>query len=405
MVRDGPSMGGWKSDAVRRTLDLCLACKGCKHDCPVKVDMATYKAEFFAHYYEGRVRPRAHYSMGLIGLWSRLGMLAPSLANWASRTRPFSDAVRLAGGISRERPMPLFARQRFTDWFRRRSAPINHGATVLLYPDLFNDCFFPGTLKAMAMVLERLGHRVAIPEERVAAIRPLIHYGFLPAAIRELRRTVRMLAPYARAGVPIVCAEPSVISVFRDDLPNLMPGHEDGGRIQKHFRTLPEFLMERTGRDALPHLAGDAVLHIHCHEKALLKPDCQRELLKSLGLKVHEPDPGCCGLAGAFGFEAEHHEVSMRIGEQRLLPAVRASKPYSLVIADGFSCRKQILDGTGRMPLHTAEVLLMALSGDNAAAAEEHPVASTAAVGLGALGAAAGIGALVWALRRASAAR
>lgn len=339
----------WKNEAVHRTLDLCLGCKGCKKECPVQVDMATYKSEFWSHYYHGAVRPPAHYAMGWIGLWARLARWAPGLAN---ATLP----LRWLAGITTERSAPEFAEQRFTDWFRRRPVRVQ-GSEVVLCPDVFNDCFHPRVLKAMTLVLERLGHRVTLV--RIPALRPLIHFGFLTAARESLGRTVRALAPYARRGVPILAAEPSTISVFRDELRGLMPHDKDAKRIGELFVSLAELLRERE----LPRLEGKAVVHVHCHEKAVLDGSASVELLRRLGLEVEEPDRGCCGLAGAFGFEQEHYEISRRIGERRLLPAVRQAGPETLVVADGFSCRHQIEDGTGRQALHTAEVLLRALGG------------------------------------------
>lgn len=346
---------GWRSREVKEALDLCLACKGCKRECPINVDMASYKAEFLSHYYEHRLRPREHYSMGWIGTWAALGSKMPALANFMGNAWGIGRITKALAGIHPKRPMPRFARVPFTEWFRRRGPGHREGEAVVLYPDAFNNHFFPDTLKAMVEVLETMGFQVALPRGDVSAIRPLIHYGFLRAAKRKLRDTLGMLHDWIATDTPILFAEPSTAAVFRDDLPGLMPADEDGRRMQRLALLLGEFIEER--QLAVPRLDGRAIYHGHCHQKAVLRPKAAKTVLERMGLEYVEPQQGCCGMAGSFGFESRHYDLSQQIGEQQLLPAVREADPDVYIVADGFSCRTQILDGTGRRALHLAELL------------------------------------------------
>jgi FAD/FMN-containing dehydrogenase/Fe-S oxidoreductase len=371
MLRGDFVSGGWKSQEVKETLDLCISCKGCKSDCPVNVDMATYKAEFLSHYYEGRMRPRQHLAMGLINWWAKLARIAPGAANFVAHTPPLSRAATLAAGLAPERPLPRFARQSFTEWFRKRSRPPIRSREVLLVPDVFYDNFYPSALRAAVLVLERLGYDVSIPARAITDIRPIIHYGMLPIAKRKLGEAIRHLAPYARAGVPIIGIEPSSVSVYRDELPNLLPHDQDGRRVHDSFRLFGEFLSQE--RVALPRLNRRAVLHNHCHHKAVMDAKSTLAILEEMGIRVEEPEPGCCGLAGSFGFEAEHYDTAMKIGERKLLPAVRRASKHALIITEGFSCRKQIGDATGREALHLSEVLLMAFEHGAAGPTADRP--------------------------------
>jgi FAD/FMN-containing dehydrogenase/Fe-S oxidoreductase len=353
----------WRSPEVREALEFCLSCKGCKRDCPVNVDMATYKAEFLAHYYRHRIRPLAAYSMGLIGIWGRLGARMPALSNRLFRTPGLKSLLQLAAGISRERSMPLFAAESFTAWYRRTSRPSKGSTSVILYPDLFNDCFYPDTLKAALQVLERLGSRVAVPERLPPAVRPPIDYGMLDYAKKQILIAVDILSPYVRQGIPVVLLEPSAAAVFREELPNLLPHHLDGQRVTAQSFLLSEFMAERGVRP--PQLAGKVILQTHCHQKAVLKGTATRDLLAGMGLEVSEPQVGCCGMAGSFGFETEKYRMSQEIGEAALLPAVRKSDAATFIVADGFSCRTQISQATKRQVLHSAELLLLAYAPHN----------------------------------------
>ena len=354
--------GGWRNHAVREALDLCLACKGCKHDCPVTVDMATYKAEFLAHYYAGRLRPRQAYAFGWIHQWARIASAAPAMANLLTHAPGLADVAGWAVGMAPERRAPAFAPERFKRWFRRRGRRTG-GRPVLLWADTFNDFFHPETAQAAVAVLERAGFRVYVPRVELCCGRPLYDYGFLGMARRWLRQILRTLRRPIRAGLPMVVLEPSCASVFRDELLNLLPGDEDARRLARQTCTLDELLTRHAPELPLPTLRGRALVQGHCHHKSVLDFAGEEGLLRRLGLELSAPEPGCCGMAGAFGFEAgTHAEVARTCGERALLPAVRAAGEATLVIADGFSCREQIAQGTGRTALHLAEVLELAFA-------------------------------------------
>jgi FAD/FMN-containing dehydrogenase/Fe-S oxidoreductase len=344
----------WNNEAVKDSLDLCLACKGCKGDCPVNVDMATYKAEFLSHYYVRKLRPVAAYSMGWIYWWARMAEVAPGVAN-AIMSLPI---LKTLGGVAKQRAMPRFAQTTFVEQFKKRPAK-SAKKKVLLWPDTFNNHFHPATANAAADVLEAAGYEVIIPRRRLCCGRPLYDWGFLGMAKTLLRETIDALKPELDAGIPIVGLEPSCVSVFRDELPNLFAGDPDAIRLSKAVKTLPEFLLEENVD--LPKLTGKALVQAHCHHKAILHFDDEEKVLKKLGLDVDHPDSGCCGMAGAFGFEPDKYELSMRVGERVLLPAVRDASRDTIIIADGFSCREQIAQGTNREALHLAQVLQMAL--------------------------------------------
>jgi FAD/FMN-containing dehydrogenase/Fe-S oxidoreductase len=352
---------GWRSDAVRDSLDLCLACKGCKHDCPVNVDMATYKAEFYSHYYKGRLRPRHAYAMGWVYWWSRLASLAPALANFVGQSPGLSALAKWAGGIAMQRRMPRFARETFKAWFRRRPVYNQGRPPVMLWADTFNNFFHPEVAKAAVEVLEDAGFQVLVPEDSLCCGRPLYDFGMLDDAKVLLRQVMTALRPRVQAGVPLVGLEPSCVAVFRDELTNLFPEEPDAKRLHDQSFVLSEFLKQRADGYRLPRLDRKALVHGHCHHKSVIGTESEDELLNDLGLQVEQAEPGCCGMAGSFGFEAGHYDVSMRIGERNLLPAVRDAAPETLVIADGFSCQEQIEQATGRRPLHLAQVMQLAL--------------------------------------------
>ncbi|HEY1378641.1 MAG TPA: FAD-linked oxidase C-terminal domain-containing protein, partial [Gemmataceae bacterium] len=356
---------GWKSDAVLDALDLCLSCKGCKHDCPVNVDMATYKAEFLSHYYAGRLRPRHAYAMGWIHWWARLAAVMPSVANFFSQTPGLSAIAKFVGGIAQQRRMPAFAPETFKHWFFRRAARKDQNRpAVILWADTFNNHFHPDTAKAAVEVLEAAGFRVLVPPQPLCCGRPLYDFGMLDQAEALLRDILTTLRPLIEAGVPVVGLEPSCLAVFRDELLNLFPADQDAKRLHDQSFLLSEFLVKKVKDYQPPRLQRKAVVHGHCHHKSVIGWDAEAELMNRMGLDVAAPEPGCCGMAGSFGFEAAHYEISQRIGEQRLLPAVRRAGEDVLVIADGFSCHEQIAQGTGRRPLHVAEVLRLALHGE-----------------------------------------
>jgi len=399
VIRDG-----WHSEEVKHSLDLCLACKGCKSDCPVTVDLATYKAEFLSHYYQGRLRPLNAYAFGNIDLWASLASNAPGLVNLTTQLPFLRDIAKLLAGIPAQRKIPAFAPETFKQWFfrtsPRRGGPIGppreaqrarvatdpnstaseswksgasaprpadqeNGALapeVILWADTFNNYFLPSTAKAAVEVLETAGFRVRVPRANLCCGRPLYDFGMLDRAERLLLEILDQLEPEIAAGIPVVGLEPSCVTVFRDELINLFPHDERALALSKQTFLLSEFLEQNLGPDAqLPQLPRNALLHGHCHHKSIMKMTAEESLLSRLGVQFQSPAPGCCGMAGSFGFEHDKYEVSAAIGELELLPAVRQAPADWLIIADGFSCREQIAQGTGRHALHLAEVLQMAL--------------------------------------------
>ncbi len=350
---------GWRSEEVKEGLDLCLACKGCQTDCPMHVDMATYKAEFLAHYYQGRLRPRHAYSMGLIQRWARLASLMPGIVNALGRMPLVGSAIKWAGGISQKRSLPQFAAETFRDWWKKRS-PINAGKPpVILWVDTFNNHFHPQILRAAVEVLEATGHQVRLSHQGLCCGRPLYDFGMLKTARRLLNEILISMRQEIREAIPVVGLEPSCLTVFRDELKRLFPFDEDAARLRASTKTLSQFLVE--SNFPFPRLARKAIVHGHCHQHAVLKMHAERELYKRIGLEFEVLDSGCCGMAGSFGFEAEHYDVSVRCGERVLLPAVREADEGILIIMDGFSCHEQVEQLAHRRPLHTAEVVLKAL--------------------------------------------
>jgi Fe-S oxidoreductase len=360
---------GWRSTEVKDALDLCLACKGCKSDCPVNVDMATYKAEFLSHHYEGRLRPAAHYSMGWLPLWARLSRLAPSLVNTLLHAPGLARAGKALAGVAAERQAPVFAKQSFLQWWKERDREEPDPAdprTVLLWPDTFSTYFHPSIAISAVRVLEDAGFRVAVPAKPVCCGLTWISTGQLTTAQKVLRHTLDVLRPYLEASTPIIGLEPSCTAVFRADASELMPADQDVKRLAGQVRTFAEHLVHHAPDGwQPPRLARQATVQTHCHQHAIMKFDADRELMRRAHLDADVLDEGCCGLAGNFGFERGHHDVSMAVAEQGVLPAVRDAAPDSLLLADGFSCRTQIEQGdTGRRALHLAEVLALGLEGN-----------------------------------------
>jgi FAD/FMN-containing dehydrogenase/Fe-S oxidoreductase len=351
----------WRSKEVHDALDLCLSCKGCKGDCPVSVDMATYKAEFLSHYYKGRLRPRTAYSIGLIWWAARAAGRAPLLANLLTQTPFVRQAVKRLGGIAPARAIPPLAPEPFTTWFRRRGPADPGGRPVLLWPDTFNNFFHPETAKAAVEVLEAAGFRVELPGTPLCCGRPLYDFGMLALARRQLRQVLAALGPRIAEGVPLVGLEPSCLATFRDELVNLFPDDEGAKRLQRQSHTLAELLERHAGGWTPPAVAASAIVQGHCHQQAVVGMAADRRVMAAMGLDAELLDAGCCGMAGSFGFERAHYDVAMQVGERALLPAVRAADPATLVLADGFSCRTQIEQATGRPTLHLAEVLRQAL--------------------------------------------
>jgi len=228
---------------------------------------------------------------------------------------------------------------------------------VLLWPDTFNNHFHPETAIAATEVLEAAGFTVSIPSRPMCCGRPLYDYGFLTHAKALLRDIMAGLEPAIRAGTPIVVLEPSCLAVFRDELVNLFPQDDSAQRLSKQTFLLGEFLRQHGTGDLPAHVSGAVMLHGHCHHKAVAKIDDEEAVLRAAGATVETLDSGCCGMAGSFGFETEHYDLSMQVGELVLLPAVRRASSETLIVADGFSCREQIRQATGRRAVHLAEAL------------------------------------------------
>ncbi len=361
MTRGEVLQNAWKSEEVKEALDLCLSCKGCKGDCPVNVDVATYKAEFLAHYWEGRMRPLRAFVFGWIDKWAAMAAVVPWLANGIVRMPLVGAAIKKLVGIAKERKLPAFAGRTFRSTFRKRSVSEGTRPQVLLWADTFNNNFRPGTLKAAVEVLEAAGFRVTIPQARLCCGRPLYDHGFLDMAKTYLEKILDTLQEPIAQGIPLVVLEPSCCSVFRDEMLNLFPKREDAKKLAGLTLTFAEFLQKHAPNCSLPKLERAAIVQGHCHHKAVMRMRHDKSLLERLGLHYEVLESGCCGMAGAFGYEAEKYDVAMACGERVLLPLVRQCSEQTLLVADGFSCREQIEQATGRKTFHLAEVIRMAL--------------------------------------------
>ena len=349
---------GWRSKEVYDALDLCLACKGCTNDCPVNVDMPTYKSEFLHHHWKGRIRPRYAYAFGLIDQAARVGSRMPGLVNLVAATPGVNSLAKFAAGMTQRRSIPRFAPLRLQDWFAERPVVNPHGPKVVLWPDTFNNNFHTDVGVAAVESLEAAGYRVTMPLTHVCCGRPLYDYGFLDVAERYLRRVLDVLRDDIRAGTPIVGIEPSCLATFKDELVKMLPHDDDAQRLARNAYHYGEFL-KKAGVQ-LPRLDRTALVWGHCHHKATGGMEPEHEVLRGMGLDIRPLQAGCCGLAGSFGFETGHYDVSMSCGEQGLLPAVRELEDETLVIANGFSCKTQIEHGTNRRALHIAEVIKLA---------------------------------------------
>jgi FAD/FMN-containing dehydrogenase/Fe-S oxidoreductase len=394
---DSPVADGWRSEAVRDALDLCLACKGCKKDCPADVDMATYKAEFLAHHWQGRQwrRPRSDLALGwlpvMASLVSRLRLAG--IVNALTHTPGLHRAAALAGGVE-PREMPLFAGTTLQRWYAARG-PRGDGrlGTVMLWPDTFSNHLHPHVGQAAVEVLEAAGWRVEIPDGPLCCGLTWISTGQLATGKRVLQRTVAALADHVRAGGLVVGLEPSCTAVFRADAAELFPDDQDVLRLRDHVVTLAELLTQHTPGWQPPPLHRTVLAQVHCHQHAVMGWDADGELLEKAGAKAEHLESGCCGLAGNFGFQPGHAEVSEACAERVLLPRLREAPTDAVVLADGFSCRTQIheLDSGGREAMHLSE--LLAAGGDLPAEYAERscaarPAPPPAAVKLLTLGAA-----------------
>lgn len=369
---DGPITDGWRSTEVRDALDLCLSCKGCKSDCPVNVDMATYKAEFLSHHYAGRLRPRSHYTMGwlpaaaaIVG-HARIG----SLVNALSGRRTVARIGSRVAGIE-DRAIPQFATMTLQQWWTRRRGALAETTrgTVLLWPDTFTNHFHPHVGQAAVRVLENAGWQVVIPPGNLCCGLTWISTGQLDVAERVLRRTIDALADHLRADGLIVGLEPSCTAVFRADAVELLGDGELVRRLRDQTVTLAELLEDHTPdwRPSLRPGRRSAIVQTHCHQHAVMGTDADQSVMSAAGIDATFLQSGCCGLAGNFGFEPGHKEISAACAEQAMLPAIRDADEGTEVLADGFSCRTQIaeLDSGGRVGRHLAELLADRLDDDS----------------------------------------
>ena len=376
MLQGDVVQGGWKDEDVKKSLDLCLACKGCKGDCPVNVDMATLKSEFLSHYYEGKLRPRNAYAFGWIYWWSRLASLAPGLVNFFTQTPGFSYVSKALAGVTQKRQIPKFAQQTFRNWFQNKPSNNQDKPKVILWLDTFNNFFKPETLVAGLDVLEAAGYQVIISRRTVCCGRPLYDFGMLDTAKKMLLQILDVLRDEIRSGTPLVGLEPSCVAVFRDEMCDLLPANEDAKRLKKQTFTLAEFLDKHAENYKAPILKRKAIVQGHCHQKAIMKMRSEEKIFQDMEMDYDVLDSGCCGMAGYFGYEkGDKYEVSVKAGERVLLPAVRKADKKTLIIADGFSCREQIEQLTNREGLHTAQVLQMALheNGESESSALDYP--------------------------------
>lgn len=368
---DGRLAPGRESeDRVREALDLCLSCKACKAECPSGVDMARLKADFLHRYYRRRRRPLADFVFGAPDAPARWASRLGPLPAWLARRGWTSALLARTVGFDRRRSLPPFARRPFHRWFAESAAasqPSAPRSEVALFPDTFTNWYEPRIGIAACQVLWALGYRVTLAPA-VCCGRPAISRGLLGRARRLARRSVRALGGLARAGTPILGLEPSCLFGFRDEIPELVPPAERPAarRLAEGSFLFDEFLARE--RDAMARLVGGrgegshALAHGHCHQKAFCGAEPLAGLLGTTGARITVADAGCCGMAGSFGYTADHYELSLAIGERRLLPAVRALPPEDAVVAAGTSCRHQILDTTSREALHPAEYLAQHLN-------------------------------------------
>jgi FAD/FMN-containing dehydrogenase/Fe-S oxidoreductase len=355
MLAPGGPVRDWRSPEVHDALDLCLSCKGCSRDCPTGVDMATYKAEVLHQSYRRRLRPRPHYTLGRLPRWADLAARAPRAVNAVLRSRLGGRLAKWSAGMDQRRDVPPFARQTFRRQWAARTAPAGHGTPVALWVDSFTDHFAPEVALAAARVLEAAGYRVEVPGDDTCCGLTWITTGQLDAARTILGATVTTLAPLVDAGIPVVGVEPSCTAVLRGDALELVGG-PDAEKVARGTRTLAELLTATPGWEP-PSLAGlEVVAQPHCHHASVLGWSADAALLERAGARVTRLG-GCCGLAGNWGVERGHHDVSVAIAEQQLLPAVRDLDADAVILADGFSCRTQLDQLAARRGQHLAEVL------------------------------------------------
>jgi FAD/FMN-containing dehydrogenase/Fe-S oxidoreductase len=352
---------GFRSQVVFEALDLCLSCKACKTECPIQVDITAYKSEFLAQHYKGRLHPVQHYIFGFADKLARMGSFTPALTNAVLTSSLTSPLVKLLAGVAKERQLPSLAAESYVN-SRQGVVEGREARTpgrLVLWPDTWNNYYHPQTLKAAEKLLVEAGFTVEVPQGHICCGRPLYDFGLLKAAKNYLADVLNRMAPQIAAGLPFIFLEPSCASVFKNELLELFPADERAKQLSAQTWLLADWLQARAPESVTGRLAGAQILlHGHCHHKAVFGgPKAEIALLKKAGAKVEMVDSGCCGMAGPFGFEASKFELSKKIGEAALLPAVRAAGPATAIVADGFSCREQIAQLGGRQAEHFAEIL------------------------------------------------
>ena len=362
MTRGSFEESGWKTEAIKEALDYCLSCKGCKDECPVSVDVATYKSEFMAHYYEKKLHPLTAYLFGHIKTFARLGSMMPRFSNWMLTAPGISTLAKKIAGIATEREIPKLANETFKKWYRKRASPdVGNKKRVIFWADTFNNYFHTEVAKAAAEVLTDAGWHLIVSRKNICCGRPLYDFGMLDTAKKWLQEILDELRDEIRKGTPVVGIEPSCVTTFKDELINLFPNDEDAKKLSRQTYMFSDFIIEKCPDYKLPEILIKAVVHNHCHHKAVLKTENEKELLHRLKLDFEILDSGCCGMAGPFGFEKKKYEISVKAGERVLLPKVREASETTTVIADGFSCKEQIRQLTSRKALHIAEVIANAI--------------------------------------------
>ncbi len=369
----------WRNEQVKESLDLCLACKACKSECPVSVDMATYKAEFLAHHYEGRLRPLTHFAFGRIDVWARIASHLPGAVNAIGANTTLRRLTNALLHIHPLRTLPRFARPFARNGTVRKNGSHNPenaaslrpeqsrvespppsartAQKVFLWADTFNNYFHPATMQAAYTVLHDAGFAVELPKQHLCCGRPLYDFGLLDTAKKYLLNVLSALEPQIVAGTPIVVLEPSCASVFRDELCNLLPQDPRAKKLRDQTLLLSEFIVKHAPHFEPPRRTGKIIVHGHCHHRATMGMDDEMRLLRATGAEVTLLDSGCCGMAGPFGFERDKYDVSQILANRVLLPAVRTASKDTVIVSDGFSCQEQITQNSDARPLHLAEVL------------------------------------------------
>lgn len=359
MLQDDVVTEGWNSREVKAALDTCLACKGCKSECPTHTDMASYKAEFLSHYYERNRRPRQAWFMGRIGQWAPFAARAPRLVNFVTSFPPLAPVSKWCAGVAPQRRLPAFALRTFRSIAARRDRVVAGDPSsvrkVILWVDTFNDHFTPEVAEAASDVLTALGYQIVLPKKHLCCGRPLYDYGLLDEARALLSEIIQEFANEIRSGTPVVGLEPGCLSVFKDELLKQLPGDPLARRLSEQCYMFSDFVAQADFE--WPTLDAEVLLHGHCHQKALFGMQRETALLERIGVRWKLLDTGCCGMAGSFGFHADHYALSMKIGEGKLLPLARGAAPKALIVTNGFSCREQIAQGAQRHAIHIAQLL------------------------------------------------